>query len=80
MYYNRGIAHAKASDFDKAVQDYNEALSYEPSNATLYSYRGYAYRQLGNLEAAARDFTRALELDPSDQQSRNQLRDMGVER
>jgi len=54
---NRGLAYSYMSDIPKAIQDFDTALSLDPSEAyEAYQYRGDAYMQLGEYEKAIADF------------------------
>lgn len=74
-YITRGLAYLQnmkpgetvvSQDADKALQDFNMAISLIPNMADYYLYRGYAHNQLFDGEAAWADFQKAKELAPSD--------------
>ena len=51
------------SDYDRKIQNYDEAIRLDPQDAKSYYDRGYAYRGLGGQnEQAERDFAKAKEL------------------
>ncbi|MCC7251288.1 hypothetical protein [Hyphomicrobium sp.] len=54
------------SNADKALQDFNTAISLDPNKATYYLHRGYAHSELRMPDAAWADFKKAKELAPSD--------------
>ncbi|MCX8102329.1 MAG: tetratricopeptide repeat protein [Geminicoccaceae bacterium] len=68
---NRGVALGELGDFDKAIADYDRALSLKPGDPkTLrnlriaYTRRATAAARLGEPERAIADLGRAIELDP----------------
>jgi lipoprotein NlpI len=65
-YGNRGKAYEDKGDFDRAIADYNQAISINPGNATFYNNRGIAYRGKGDLDRAIADYNQAISLNPKD--------------
>lgn len=53
-------------EFDKALDDCNEALKLDPKSASAHSRRGRAWAGKGELDKAIEDFSQALRLDPAD--------------
>jgi tetratricopeptide (TPR) repeat protein len=69
---NRGVAHGELGDYDKAIEDYAQALSLTPGDATAtknlriaHVRRGGAAQRLGEQEPALADYARAIELEPA---------------
>jgi len=61
----RGRTHAAASDWDKAIADYTEAIRLDADYAHLYLYnRGGAYFANGDYNRAIADFSAAIEQKP----------------
>jgi lipoprotein NlpI len=60
---NRGNAHQNKRDFDRAVQDYDEAIRLDPDSALAYNNRGSAYQHRGDYDRAIQDYDRAIKLD-----------------
>ena len=56
-YYNRGLAHSKNGELDKAIKDYTKAIELNPNFAEAYYYRGGAFLRLGEREKAKSDLT-----------------------
>lgn len=65
IFNNRGIAYEKIDEFDKAVADYDQAISLKPDFSWAYHNRGIVHRRQGDLDKAIADHTEALRLDPN---------------
>ncbi len=61
---NRGVAHYAKGHRDKAIADYDMALSIDPDYAMAFANRGNAYLARGNFDLAMRDFDAAIAVDP----------------
>ena len=61
-YYNRGLAHSRNGELDKAIQDYTKAIELKPDYAEAYYYRGGAFLRLGEPEKAKSDLVTARNL------------------
>lgn len=62
---NRGVAHLAKGDPERAIEDYDRALSLDPDYAVAYSNRGMAYLAKGAFVEALRDYDTAIERDPA---------------
>ena len=62
-YNIRGVVYAKKDDFDRAIEDYENAIGLNPEFADAYKNRGNAYSCLGRHNEAIKDFSKAIELD-----------------
>ena len=60
--YNRGVDHAIRGEFDKAIDDFTEALRLNPEDADNYNNRGIANEDNGEQAKADADFAKAREL------------------
>jgi TonB family protein len=60
----RGAAYFQKSDFDRALVDYNEAISNDPHNADAFWSRGNAYWTMVEDKSAFMDFDEAIRLNP----------------
>jgi lipoprotein NlpI len=60
----RGQAHLKARENEKAVAAFTEALKADPKSAEAYDRRGDAYLKLGQFKEAVADFDAYLNLEP----------------
>lgn len=56
MYY--GLKH-----YDKALQDFNDAIALDGNNAEFYTNRGWTYYQLQKYDDAKKDFDSAIRID-----------------
>lgn len=59
----RGKMLAARGEPERALAEFNEAISYKPGYAVLYANRGGAKLQLGDREGAISDCSRAIEMD-----------------
>lgn len=60
---NKAIAHAKNSEFEKAIEYFTEALNVSPCPERLLQQRGIVYLTKQDFNKAIEDFTRAMELN-----------------
>ena len=58
-HYNTGIAHAEGGDFERAIQNYDEAIRSDPQLAVAYGSRGMAHSTLGRIDQGIHRFPRA---------------------
>ena len=63
-YTAQGDAHLRKGDYDKAIQDYNQAISRDPKSARALAGRGAAYLDKGDYDRAIQDFNQTLRLAP----------------
>jgi tetratricopeptide (TPR) repeat protein len=62
--FNRANAFASRRLFDRAVQDYGQALRLLPDDAEFLANRGHALIELGRVDEAIADYDRALRQNP----------------
>jgi lipoprotein NlpI len=65
-FYNRDIAYRDKGQYDRAIQDYDQAISLDPKYAHAFSSRGYANFDLARFGAAARDFEQSVAINGTD--------------
>jgi tetratricopeptide (TPR) repeat protein len=63
---NRGVAYRRKGQYDRALQDYEQAIQLNPSNATAYNNRGIIYRINGDYARAIADYDEAIWLKNGD--------------
>jgi tetratricopeptide (TPR) repeat protein len=72
IYYHRGAAHWRKSDYDRAIADENKAIEIDPNYANAYMRRGGAsYGGKGDLDRAIADESKAIEIDPENVRAYN---------
>ena len=63
-FHNRGVAFHELGDYQRAIQDYDTGLRYQPADAYVdYTNRGRAYVALNQHQRAIDDFNTALSLN-----------------
>ena len=65
-YVNRGSAYGEKGHYDRAIEDFNKAISINPNYAGAYNNRGNAYYKKGQYDRAIEDYNKAIALDPND--------------
>ena len=65
-YYNRGLAHSKNGELDKAIQDYTKAIELKSNYTEAYYNRGGAWLRLGARKKAKSDLATARHLGSDD--------------
>ena len=63
-YDDRGFAWRQKSEYDKAIDDCNEAIRLDPKFASAFNNRGWAWERKENHDKAIADFGEAIRLDP----------------
>ncbi len=59
-YIARGLTYEKLQKYDKALEDYNQALELAPHYALAYNNRGSVYAELQQYDNAIADFNHAI--------------------
>ena len=65
-YAARGDAYLDKGDYDRAIQDYNQAISRDPKLAHALAARGDAYLEKREYDKAIQDYNQAISRDPKD--------------
>ncbi len=63
-HYNRGNAYADKKEYDKAIEDYSEAIRLDPKYAAAYTNRGTTWQDKKEYDKAVADYDRAILIDP----------------
>ncbi len=64
-YARRAYEQAEAKKWKEAIADFDEAIRFDPANASYFDKRGSMHFNLGEFEEARKDFTEAIRLDPN---------------
>jgi len=64
LYKHRAALRKRKNDFKGALEDWLQALTIEPGNASLYFQAGDAAEQMGSVDEAAGYYLKAIELEP----------------
>lgn len=56
----------ESSEFQSALDCYNQLIEILGSHSYIYKRRGFCYRMIKNLDKAIEDYNKALTLDPDD--------------
>ena len=63
-YQNRGDLYVAQGDLTKAMDDYDQAVEFAPSEPKIRLSHGDARRRLKQFEDAVADFDKVIELNP----------------
>ncbi|GIW80470.1 MAG: hypothetical protein KatS3mg105_2277 [Gemmatales bacterium] len=63
-HFTRGQMHFDNGHFDRAINEFTEALKHDPTDAFVYYQRGRAYAATDELDRAVADYTEALTRNP----------------
>lgn len=63
-YFERGLKHQKAGNWEFAIEDYTQAIRLKPDYAFAYNNRGYTYKDQKQYEKAIHDYNEALRVKP----------------
>jgi tetratricopeptide (TPR) repeat protein len=66
IYNNRGTAYVGKHDYDRAIQDFNEAIRLNQNYSYTYRERGIAYYSKDDYDRAIQDYNVAIRLNPND--------------
>jgi len=60
-----GRAYGDKREYDRAIEDFNQAIRLDPHNAPAFNNRGRAFGGRREYDRAIEDFDRAITLDPN---------------
>jgi tetratricopeptide (TPR) repeat protein len=66
IYVNRGTAYYNKGDYNRAIQDYDQAIRLDPKYMPAYYSRGSAYFKKSDYDPAIQDLNEAIRLNPND--------------
>lgn len=64
-YRLRGLAYRDANDYERAIEDFDEALRLQPGNASILFERAGTFTSLGEFSSAISDYDSCLAIDPA---------------
>jgi len=64
-FSNRGIAYARKGQYDRAIEDLDQAIRLNPNYTEAFRNRGTAYGLKGQLDRAIQDYDQAIRLNPN---------------
>jgi tetratricopeptide (TPR) repeat protein len=62
----RGVAYGSKGNYDRAIKDFDRALTLDPKWVALYVQRCIAYNDKGDYDRAIKDCDQAIRLHPND--------------
>jgi tetratricopeptide (TPR) repeat protein len=63
-YVNRGLEFVSKRNYDRAIDDYTEAIRLQPGFAFAYTSRAYAHICKGDIDKGVSDYVEVNRLDP----------------
>jgi tetratricopeptide (TPR) repeat protein len=61
-FTNRGLGYGRAFEFERAFEDFGQAITLDSTYAPAYSHRGNLYLERGEIERAGQDFDQVVRL------------------
>jgi len=62
---SRGAVYQAKGELDRAIADYDKAISLNTKYSRAYHARGEAYKAKGDMKRATADFQKSAELKPN---------------
>ncbi len=72
-YYDLGVSHGLSGEYEKAVADFKQAISFKPDYADAHLSLGHAYDDLGRWQEAVEAYKQGLQFNPKDMEARHAL-------
>ena len=63
-HFARAAAYYSLDQYQRAIQDYDEAIRLDPEVASFYTIRAAAYYSLDQYQRAIQDYDEAIRLNP----------------
>jgi tetratricopeptide (TPR) repeat protein len=67
-YYDRGVAHSRMGQYNRAIDSYSQSISLNPNDYQAFNNRANAYANSGQYRRAIEDWTEAMLLNPDSAQ------------
>jgi tetratricopeptide (TPR) repeat protein len=64
-FYHRGLAYDDKGQYDRAIEDYDQAIRLNSNYAQAFKNRGTDYNDKGQYDRAIKDLDQAIRLDPN---------------
>ena len=77
VHFALGNAYFGQKEFEKAAEEFREALRHHPEFADAYFNLGVAFAKLNRRKEAREAFHQALRLDPQARDIRRELKKLG---
>ena len=65
IYGSRGVGYYSEGDYDRAIQDTDQAIRLNPDEPSFYYTNGLAYKKKGDFDLAIQSFDEAIRLNPN---------------
>jgi len=75
-FTHRGFLYMEKNDYDKAIEDFTQAININPEESISFSFRGLAYKETGDFEKAREDFETSLKINPNDEMVKKYLEEI----
>ncbi len=63
-HFGMGVFHQKNKEIEKAVEEYDKVIKFDPDNAEVHINLGVIYKDKGDLDKAVEEYEKALAIDP----------------
>jgi lipoprotein NlpI len=63
-FYKRANAYYEKGEYDRAIEDYDQAIRLNPKHPDAFSNRGVAYARKGDYDRAIENYNEAIRLNP----------------
>jgi len=65
IYGSRAVGYYSKGDYDRAIQDTDQAILLNPNEPSFYYTSGLAHKKKGDFDRAIQDFNEAIHLNPN---------------
>jgi tetratricopeptide (TPR) repeat protein len=70
-YCTRGNGYSNEKEYDRAIVDFNQAITLDPKNTQAYASRAWAYGRKKDYTHAIADYSQVIKLDPKNAEAFN---------
>jgi len=64
-FFDRGVTYDNAGQIDRAIEEYDQAIGFDPEFELAFYNRGLDYAKLGKFDRAIQDYDAAIRLNPA---------------